>query len=142
MLTVSGKAVGRRKPLFADFSVPPPTAIGDGGRCTLRRLIECIVCHEVEAFRQRQSDRQLIRVLTTTQIEAGVEAGKVDSGQSEVAPQEVDEKQSVDAAIQAFEDGLFLVVIDETEQKELDAQLYLQDSSRVTFVRLTALAGG
>jgi hypothetical protein len=30
MLTVSGKALGRKKPLFADFSVPPPEYVGDG----------------------------------------------------------------------------------------------------------------
>ena len=29
MLTVTGKAIGRRKPLFEDFSVPPPEDMGE-----------------------------------------------------------------------------------------------------------------
>jgi hypothetical protein len=44
--------------------------------------------------------------------------------------------------LQAFEDGLYLVVLDGQEQRSLDAQLFLQPDSRVAFVRLTMLAGG
>ena len=40
------------------------------------------------------------------------------------------------------EDGLYLVIIDEDEQKSLDAQVFLQEDSRLTFIRLTLLAGG
>lgn len=142
MLTISGKALGRKKPLFADFSVPPPEDVGGGGATTLRDLIECVVRHEVAAFNRRQSDRQLVRALTAREIEAGAEAGKIDPGGSEVEPQPVDEEQAVGAALQAFEDGLYLVVFDGEEQRDLDAQVYLQPDSRMTFVRLTLLAGG
>ena len=63
MLTIKGKALGRRRPLFADFSVPPPTDVVGQGDCTLRDLIECVVRHEVAAFRERQYERQFVRVV-------------------------------------------------------------------------------
>ena len=141
MLTVSGKTIGGKKPLFDDFSVPPPDDSHDGGS-TLRDLIKSIVQHEVAAFQQRQTDHQLVRALTAREIDAGVEAGKIDSGGSEVEPQQVDEADAVATALQAFEDGMYLVVIDGQEQRALDQSVYLQPDSRLTFVRLTLLAGG
>lgn len=141
-MIVSCKALGRRKPLFADFSVPPPDDLSEGGRTTLRDLIECVVRHEVSAFRKRQADRQFLRMLTARQIETGVEAGKIESGGSEIEPQEVDEDQAIAGAIQAFEDGIYLIVVDEAEQRDLDTQVFLGPDTRLTFVRLALLAGG
>ena len=142
MLTISGKALGRKKPLFADFSVPPPANLAEGGGATLRDLLECIVRGEVAAFRRRQEHRQFLRALTAREIEAGAEAGKIEAGGSEVPLQQVDEEQAVAAALTAFEDGLYLVVLDGQEERDLDAQVFLQPDSRLTFVRLTLLAGG
>lgn len=50
MLVIEGKALGRRKPLFEGFSVPPPGDLGDGGPLKLRDLIAHIVIEEVAAF--------------------------------------------------------------------------------------------
>ena len=141
-LTISGRAIGTRKPLFADWSVPFPPEWQGGGPVTLRALIGRVVRQEVQAFRQRQHDRQFFRALTAREITAGAERGKVEMGGSEAAPQEVDEDQAVAAACQAFEDGLYLVVIDEQDQREIDREIHLQPDSRVTFVRLAMLAGG
>ncbi|MFO0841104.1 MAG: hypothetical protein U0797_01730 [Gemmataceae bacterium] len=80
MLTISGKALGRKKPLFADFSAPLPPGLGDGGALTLRDLISHVVRHEVQAFQRRQEDRTLLHALTARQIEEGVAKGKVDLG--------------------------------------------------------------
>jgi hypothetical protein len=44
--------------------------------------------------------------------------------------------------LQAFEDGLYLVIVDGNEQRDLDQQVFLQPDSRVAFVRLALLAGG
>jgi hypothetical protein len=142
MLTISGKALGSRRPLFADWSLPiAPEMRGDGG-VTLRNLIERVVREQVKAFKARQADNQMLRALTSRQIEAAAEKGKVTMGESEVGIQEVNEDAAVANAWQAFEDGIYLVVIDDVEQKQLDGQLYLNEESRVTFLRLTMLAGG
>jgi len=141
-LTISGKAIGAKKPLFADWSIPfPPEWRGEGG-LTLRDLIARVVRAEVQAFHQRQEDRKTFQALTARQIEAGAERGKIEMGGSEVPVQPVDEDQAVSMACQAFEDGLFLVVIDGEDFRELDREIHVKPDSRVTFVRLTLLAGG
>jgi hypothetical protein len=142
-LIITGNAIGKRRPLFEDFSVPaPPDITNDegGGGLTLRELITHVVRHEVAAFRKRQEARKFLRVLSERQIEAGAQRGKIESGGSNLS-QPVDEDQAVATAHQAFEDGLYLVLIDGEEQRELDRQIYLKPDSRITFIRLVFLAG-
>jgi hypothetical protein len=143
-IIVSGKALGRRKPLFEDFSVPVPPGRGDRGAgdggLTLRDVISRIVRHEVERFHDRQERRKFLRSLSAREIEQGVEAGKVDAGGREDHAR-VDPEHAVAAALQGFEDGLYLVVLDGQEQRDLDAQVYPRPDSRITFVRLIFLAG-
>src|SRR5262245_49977726 len=141
MLTISGKALGRKKPLFDDFSVPFPPELGEGGTVTLRDLIGKVVRGEVAAFKQRQEDRRLLRALTATEIAEGAARGKVDMGGRDLK-QNVDVAEAVAVALEAFEDGLYLVIVDGQEQRALDNQIFLQPDSRIAFVRLTMLAGG
>jgi hypothetical protein len=141
MLTISGKALGKKKPLFDDFSIPFPPDLGDGGATTLRDLISRVVRNEVQAFKARQQERKLFRALTAAEIEKGAVRGKIEMGGSDI-DQKVDEEAAVGTALQAFEDGLYLVILDGAEQKSLDAQVFLKPDSRVAFVRLVMLAGG
>lgn len=141
-LTIRGTALGSRKPLFADWSIPFPPEWRDEGGLTLRDLIARVVRSEVQAFRQRQEDRQVFRALTARQIAVGAEKGKIASIGSEVPVQAVDEEEAVATACQAFEDGLFLVVIDGEDEREIDREIHLRPDSQVAFVRLTLLAGG
>lgn len=71
MITLSGKALGKKKPLFDDFSIPFPPDLGAGGSLTLRDLITRVVRDEVQAFKTRQEERKLIRALTAGDIEKG-----------------------------------------------------------------------
>lgn len=141
-ITISGKSLGTKRRLFQDWSVPyPPDLQEYGGRLTLRDLIERIVRAEVQHFRERQRDRAFIRALTARQINEAVERGRVDAG-GHGPPQPVDEDAGVGAAIQAFDDGLYLVVVDDEQHRDLDREVFLRPDSRVTFVRLAMLAGG
>ena len=143
-MTVSGKALGRRKPLFEDFSVPlPPSGEGPGGDggLTLRDLIARIVAHEVRAFHERRERQRFVRALSAREIDAGVERGKVDAGGRDEESPAVDPDEAVAVALRGFEDGLYLVVLDGDELRDLDAQVYPKPDSRITFVRLVLLAG-
>src|SRR5690606_2492367 len=111
----------------------------DGGR-TLRELIGFIVAAEVEAFRKRNEARRLDRVLSAAEIEEGEARGRI-SPEGRGTPGAVDTEEAVAAAIQAFEDGLYLVVIDGQEHRDLEAQVFLRPDSRITFIRLVFLAG-
>ena len=142
MLTIDGKVLGKKKPLFSDWSIAlPPDAGGGGEPWTLRKLITRIVLEEVAAFRERQEERKFIKALTATQIDEGVAKGKMDMGGRDLK-QKVDPDAAVGAALQAFEDGIYLVVLDGEEQRDLDKEIHVQPDSRVTFVRLALLSGG
>ena len=142
MVTINARVLGRSKPLIPDWQIPfPPDFRDEGERITLRDFIARVVCEEVAAFKQRQEERKFIRMLTAEQIERGVERGKVDMGGRDL-DQNVEEEEAVATALQAFEDGFYLVIVDGKEERELDGEVFLKPDSKVTFLRLVALAGG
>jgi hypothetical protein len=141
-VTVEAKVVGQKKPLFTGWRTPIPNRDGSTP-ITLRDLITAIVLKEVEAFKQRQEQRRLEQIFTAEQIQQGAERGRINiGGREDFTPQEVDEQAAVGAALQAFEDGLYYVFLDDAQQESLDQQVFVGDDSRVLFVRLIALAGG
>jgi hypothetical protein len=141
MVTIDVRAPGRRRPLIPQWQIPlPPDPNGRAEPLTLRALISRIVAEEVEAFRHRQDERRLVHVLTGDEIGEGVARGRIDPG-GRTLHQVVDTGQSVGVALQAFEDGLYLVLLDGREQRDLDEQVFLGPDSHVTFLRLVMLAG-
>jgi hypothetical protein len=141
-ITIEGRVAGQRRPLFGDWEIAlPPEAEARGGRLTLRALITRVVLEEVASFRERQEQRRFVQALTEAEIERGLTRGKVDMGGRE--PGEAPGPEAaVATAVQAFEDGLYYVFVDGDQRRALDEEVYLKPSSRVTFLRLVALAGG
>lgn len=139
-LLVSIQSVGARKPLLADFGIDPPRELSDGEDLRLRQVIEHVVRHEVAAFHRRQADARFDRILTGAQIRDGAAKGKIDPA-AKTADQSVDPDDAVATALIAFEDGLFLVIIDGVEYRQLDETVRLTPTSRLTFLRLTFVAG-
>lgn len=142
-MVIETRIVGKKSRPLDRWSIPTPPPPGDGGGdggITLRQLIAQVVRAEVAAFERREQARRLIRVLSDSEIADGAARGKVDSGgRPPTGP--VDEGAAIGAALQGFEDGLYLVILDGTEQRELDKQVYVSQDSRLVFVRLTFLAG-
>ena len=139
-IVISTRILGKRKPLLDDFSVPPPISDTGDDDLRLRHVIEHVVRHEVAQFKRRQNARRFDRVLSNSQIAEAAARGKVDPASKEL-DQKVDAEDAVAAALQAFEDGLYLVIIDEVERRSLDEPIRLADDSRLVFIRLTFLAG-
>jgi hypothetical protein len=99
---------------------------------------------EVVVFEKREEIRRLDRVLSPGQIAEGRERGKIatQGRDPKLGPPPKFEVESAAAvALQAFVDGLYLVAIDDLEFRSLDAIVHLKPESRVTFIRLTFLAG-
>lgn len=138
MISVSGRVLGRKA--SPSFSVPPPGDLGSEPM-DLRVLLEHIVRQEVAAFRERQEKRALLEVLTPEEIAERVARGRIVPGGQDLR-QEVDEDAAVEAALQAFQDGIYLVILDGRELRGLDEEITLRPDSAVTFLRLTLLAGG
>lgn len=142
MVLVETRVLGKKRALIPEWSVPIPTDpdAGGGGGLTLRQLIERIVRAEVDAFGKRQEARRFVKALSEGEIAEGRRRGKVDPGGSDLE-QVVDPEEAVATALIGFEDGLYLVIVDGNEQRELDRQVHATESSRVVFVRLVFLAG-
>jgi hypothetical protein len=139
---VETKLIGKKIRPLDGWSVPsPPSEGGDGDSgITLRQLIARVVRGEVAAFEARQRANRLLRVLSEREIVQGAAAGKLDSG-GRPPSNPVDEESAVAVALQGFEDGLYLVILDGVEQKALDSQVYVKPDSRLVFLRLSFLAG-
>jgi hypothetical protein len=142
-LLVQTRQLGSRRRLLEDWGCElPPAAPGDGGDggFTLRELIALVVRREVAAFRERQERARLPQILTAREIDAQSAAGRVRPGERDFW-QSVDEEQAVAVALQAFEDGLYLVILDGQEKRHLDETVFVHDRSTLVFLRLTLLAG-
>jgi hypothetical protein len=142
-LTISGKVLGKSQNLFTswEMALPDDRVAGESRSIVLSELLTEIVRAEIRAFRDRQSQRRLTKVLGLVEIEAGVALGKIDSGGSEVE-HVVDELGAVENALQAFKDGFYLVFIDDRQQEDLEELVALTDRSELLFLRLTPLVGG
>lgn len=139
-LTISMRAAGKRRPLLEEFSVPSPSALRQTAPILLRALITHVVEAEVRAFNARQKAGRFDRLLSATEVHLAAEAGRVNPAAREEA-QQADAREAVDRALLAFTDGLYLVLVDGMEQRELDRPVPLREDSRLTFLRLTFLAG-
>lgn len=139
-LTIEARIPGQRRALLADRSVPLDLDPASDA-LTLRELLTAIVTREVGAFDARQARDRLARVLLPAEIEQGAARGKIDLGGHDTQ-QTVDAAAAVAAALQAFEDRLFLVVLDGTQLAALDQPVVVHEGSHLLFVRLVALVGG
>jgi hypothetical protein len=142
MVTVEARAAAARRALIPQWQLPVDEIAPGGSPLTLRELIERMVRREVAAFRGRQSERQLVRVLSERELAESAERGRVSFGASEVGEQTADDDLAVGVALESFEDGLYYVLIDGTQYESLEEQVHLGTDSRITFLRLVALAGG
>lgn len=141
-MTIEGKQFGRgNKSLFPNFQMPVPPE-WQGSSITLRTLLETVVRSEAAAFRERQERRTVLQALSAAQIAEGVAKGKVDSGGTPDAVQAVDTEEAIQTAIQAFEDGLYYVFVDDVQRESLSDRLEIGPNTRLTFLRLVAMAGG
>lgn len=69
------------------------------------------------------------------------ETGKMGFGQV-YNTETVDVEKAVQDALQAFEDGLYFVFVDDKKIDKLDDNIDLKAHSKVFFLRLVALTGG
>jgi hypothetical protein len=115
------------------FALPP-------GPVSARRLIEAAVAAEVSAYMARAAEASLVRVLTEKSLLADLGRGAVRMG-SAPAAKPIDRAAAVEAALLAFDDGIFKVFVGDTELTGT-APIDLTDGAEVLFLRLVPLAGG
>jgi hypothetical protein len=127
--------------LLPSWQLPSPPDIGPRREpLTLRQLITRVVREEIDAFERRRADRRFVRILSEQQLSEGALRGRIDPAAHDRV-QLADPQQAVSTALVGFEDGLYLVVIDGREHRDLDEQIVLGPDTTVTFLRLVMLSG-
>ncbi len=144
MIRISAKITGTKKPCLKNREIELPAEIaGPGSPLDLGTLIAAIVREEVSSFEKRQRQRKLVEILTEKQIDDALETGKVAMGGQTLDPEQpIDAEKAVANALEAFEDGLYFVFIDDKQYCRLKDPVVLNEGSNVMFLRLIALAGG
>lgn len=111
------------------------------GEVPARRLIEAAVAAEVAAFSARAEENTFVRVLSADGLRADLARGAVRLGDAGSPATEVDPAAATEAALLAFEDGIFKIFVGEREV-EAETPAWLEDGASLLFLRLVPLAGG
>lgn len=111
------------------------------GEVPARRLIEAAVAAEVSAFQARAEENSFVRVLSADGLREDLARGAIRLGDPEAETPDVDIAAATEAALLAFDDGIFKVFVGEREV-EAGTPAWLEDGASVLFLRLVPLAGG
>ena len=104
-------------------------------RVDVRELIRSRAYQEVKDYNARGGEefRGLVRPTDAETTLNGYRLRK---------PRQIDWKRQFDRAIEAFDQGHILLLVDDRQVEDLDAQLVVSPSTTVTFLRLMPLVGG
>ena len=107
---------------------------------TLEDLITQLVTHNVNSFNKEIDTNKILSFLSPNEIQNQSITGKISFGEIENKTK-ANINSSIENALQAFEDGIFVVFIDDDEVKTLKEPLSIKVSSSITFIRMTFLTG-
>jgi hypothetical protein len=107
---------------------------------TAKELIEAIVEQQVLDHNHKPTEKNILPFLSNAQTEEQAATGKISFGSiyNENKAEPVQAKQT---ALQAFEDGMFALFVNDEEINNLTTTIALPEKSVITFIRLTFLAG-
>lgn len=136
---LSIKMIGKRRPIIEK----KPLALTDAfcEKPTLENFLRLVVRQEVIAYTTKVADKTILPYLDGKTINEMATHGKVTFGDIHREEVAVVEK-AIATALQAFEDGLFLVLIDGGKCETLAQPIQFRANSEVVFLRLVALSGG
>jgi hypothetical protein len=136
-LKISVKQPGK-KHLLIDKKIIEIDDIGNTP--TVYELINAVVKQQVQEYNDKPAEKNLLSFLNRETIERDAENGKVGFG-SIYNENKAVVAEAQQTAVQAFEDGIFVLFADDQEYTKSGAIIHLTEDSILTFVRLTFLAG-
>lgn len=136
-ITISVKQPGRKHAVI-DRQVLEIAGITD--HPSLRELLVAVVKQQVAAYNNKPLEKNILPFLSPEQVNDISATGKAGFG-SIYNEHKADAEKAQATALQAFEDGLFAVFINDKELKNLTEKFSLDSLTIVTFIRLTFLAG-
>lgn len=106
---------------------------------TIEELLIMTVKATLAGFKKKALNEEAI-LISTEQIDDMASSGKVSFGFIE-GNKNIDEKDAIKTVIEAFEDGLVALFIDDIRFEDLKEHINLTGNETLTFVKLTMLAG-
>jgi hypothetical protein len=104
-------------------------------RINVRELIRSRIYQEVQDYNRRQPEVFKGLVQPT-------DAERTLNGYKMPKPRQIDWKQQFTKALSAFETNAIIILVDEKQAESLDQEIVIQPGTRISFLRLTPLAGG
>ncbi|SDE48894.1 hypothetical protein SAMN02799630_05544 [Paenibacillus sp. UNCCL117] len=129
------KSVGKRRPFLTKKEYVLSTRPN-----TLKELIEEIVVYHVGLYNERAEDSQLVHFLTADEMASRGAEGKIGFG-TRYDERQANDRDAIQTALLAFEDGLYRVFVRDEEVSELDARIDLRGGDDIAFIKFTMLAG-
>ncbi len=102
---------------------------------TLKELITNLVNIEIDKYEQEE-----LKITSQEDLDQMIINGKVSFG-FKYRETDIDRANAVSVALQAFEDGLYVVFLNNSELKSLNDKLILNENDSISLVRLTMLTG-
>jgi len=144
MITITGRLIGMQKPLFEPWSIAIEPYLDGNDDWTLSELIEMVILEASTVFKEPPHDPAFLQsVNALLAFQATSSASGPPSSESpnsepptDQASMESQVGESIGNALQAFEDDVFLVVLDNEDVMDLDDEIELRPDSQVVFVRL------
>jgi len=134
MITITGRLIGMQKPLFEPWSIAIEPYLDGNDDWTLSELIEMVILEASTVFKDPPHDPaflQSVNALLAIQTTDAASAIPTDQ-----ASMESQVGEAIGNALQAFEDDVYLVVLDSEDVMDLEDEIELRPDSQVTFVRL------
>lgn len=111
-----------------------------GNNPTVTMLINAVVEQQVNEYNNKPQEKNLVAFLTAAETEEQRVDGKISFG-SIYNENKADAEQAKLTAVQAFEDGMFAIFVNDEEIGKASQTINLPEKSVITFIRLTFLAG-
>lgn len=134
-LFINVKQLGKRRDVIGTKEIyldPVPT--------TTAGLITAIVALQVKEYNDRPDQNELLTYLTDPEIQRKATVGKIDFGVN-YNDNSADPEKAIRNALLSFEDGIFRVFLNDNALDTLQEEIHPREGDRLTFVRLTMLAG-
>jgi len=138
-IEISVKMLGKKRPMLENLPIQLPDDFNDS--TNLFKLVEIIVRQQVANFNKNREGDNLLRYLDSSQMQAMKKSGKISFGEV-YNTKTADVEKAVQDALQAFEDGLYFVFIEDEKIEKLGEKIDLKPNAKILFLRLVALTGG
>jgi len=135
MIIITGRLIGIQKPLFEPWSIEIEPYLEGDDDWTLSELIEMVMLEASTIFRQPPHAPAFLRAVNA--IGTLPTSSASSANESTLIESQVGE--AIGSALQAFEEDVFVVVLDQVDIMDLDDHIELHPDSQVTFVRLVPI---